>query len=157
VRFAVLALVVLVAALFQYGPAQVWNPFPDLVLACAAWAIVAGREEELLPRAWLIGGIADLVDPASAVFHLIFFAAAALAFVPLRPFLFHSHASSLALGAVLLLCAEYLMVGLVGGWWAALDGGWFAVAGLTVAAAIALGWLFEVIPEGWHPLGRLRA
>ena len=95
-RSAVLLLIALALCLVQYSWLARWPVTPDLPLALAAWAMVDGTEEGVLWRAWLVGVVADFVDPGSEYFHAIAFLLLALAYLPVRSLVFRTRSTGWA-------------------------------------------------------------
>jgi len=103
----------------------------------------------VLWRAWLIGVLHDLVDPASLSFHAMTYLLIAAAFLPLRRYVYQRHAN----GWVLWGGIAYLLVQLCDA--VVAEGGsrpWFVAAVSTAASAGLIGWLAEGLPRAFSPL-----
>ncbi len=153
-RSVVLLIIALALSLVQYSWLALWPVTPDLPLALAAWAMVDGTEEGVLWRAWLIGVVADFVDPGSEYFHAIAFLLLALAYLPVRSLVFRTRSTGWASWAA--VCS--LAVALADGWIAGFgDSTWKTMllgAGETAVCAMAVGWLFGGLPGTWQPVGK---
>jgi hypothetical protein len=154
VRSVVLLVIALALSLVQYSWLARWAVTPDLPLALAAWAMVDGTEQGVLWRAWLIGVVADFVDPGSEYFHAIAYLLLALAYLPVRSLVFRTRSTGWASWAA--VCS--LLAALADGWIAGFgDSTWRTMllsAGETAVCAMAVGWLFGGMPGAWHPVGK---
>lgn len=153
-RYAILVFIAVILGLLQYGPLARLPLAPDLLLALAAWAMVDGTEDGVLMRAWLIGLVADGLDPGSVTFHTIGFLALALAYLPVRDLFFRTRFTGWASWAA--ICA--LVLALADGWIAGFgDATAGRIAGhivLTAAIAMGIGWLFGGLPTAIQPVGK---
>ncbi len=153
VWFAVLALGF---AVVQQGRLVLDPGAPDMPLALAAWGMVDGDEDGVLPRAWIAGFCVDLIDPGSVCFHLVGFTLLALAFLPVRRLLFRTRGLAWALWALVctlvLAVADHRLAGLAVPWRAC-----WTTALMTAVAAIAIGGFFAWIPAELRPLGKAGA
>jgi hypothetical protein len=154
VRYVVLAIIALALSLLQYGWLARSQVTPDLPLALAAWAMVDGTEDGVLWRAWLVGLLADLIDPGSDCFHAVAFLLLALAYLPVRSLVFRTRVAGW--GGWAAICSLLLAIGdgWVGGFG---DSTWKTMAlaaAETALAAMAIGWLFGGLPGALQPVGR---
>jgi hypothetical protein len=154
VRFAVFLVSAFLLALLQHGLLAAWWWMPDLLLALAAWAMVDGPEEGVLPRVVAAGCIADAADPGSRCFHLVAWVLLAAALLPLRDFLFRSRALAWALWALVAAALLGLLDCLVSGPGDALPWRLWLAAGSTALACWGLGWLLGGLPDPWRPIAR---
>lgn len=154
VRYAVLVLIALMLGLLQYGPLARLPLAPDLLLAFAAWAMVDGTEDGVLMRAWLIGMVADALDPGSLTFHTLGFLALALAYLPVRDLIFRTRFTGWAGWAAICALTLALADGWVGGFGDATGGRILGNTVLTAIAAMGIGWLFGSLPTAVQPVGR---
>jgi hypothetical protein len=154
VRYLILVSIALVLGLLQYGPLARLSFPPDLLLAYAAWAMVDGTEDGVLMRAWLIGMVADGLDPGSDTFHAIGFLALALVYLPVRDLIFRTRFTGWAGWAA--ICA--LVLALADGWLAgfgeATAGRILGQVALTALLAMGIGWLFGGLPMAVQPVGK---
>lgn len=151
--FVVLVIVALMAASVQHGYLVDWPVAPDLPLALAAWAIAGGGARWMLLRAWLVGAMRDLADPASLCFHAVAYTVFALLFLPVRGVVYRGRGISWAFlasgGSLTLRWADR--------WWIGLDPFADFTTGLLVAictglAALAIGWLMQGLPIWLRPV-----
>ena len=136
------------ALLLQHGWLANAPLAPDLPLALAGWLLAAGGGRVLL-RAWLVGLLADLADPASTCAHAVAIPLAALA-APARQGLEPGAASLLAIPALLDLGLELGdaaagaggpgLIGLLGG------------AAATGLAGGSFALLFGGLGKDWNPV-----
>jgi hypothetical protein len=154
VRYLVLILITLVLAVLQYGWLSRWVSGPDLVLALAAWAMVDGTEEGVVMRAWVIGLVADAIDPGSTSFHALMFLALGVLYLPLRSVVFRSRITGWGAWAMI----GSLLCNLIDGWDAGFGDatGWsmLAAALWTGLAAMGMGWLLRGLPSALQPVGK---
>ncbi len=156
-RVTVYAVLALLFACLQHTVLAAWLIVPDLPLALAAWAMVDGEDDGVLTRAFISGFTADLLDPGAHSFHLLGYVALALAFLPLRAFVFRTRFTGWAgwaFAASLLLTAADRLVSAPGDVTAS---GALVIALLTAGAAIAIGWLAYGLPEKWRPVAKAGA
>lgn len=151
--FFVLILLAVVAAMVQHGTLVHWPVAPDLPLALAAWTIVGGGARWMLVRAWLVGAMRDLADPASLCFHAVAYTLFALLFLPARGVIYRGRGT----GWAVLAAGSSLVLRLADRWWIGIDP--FAdftlgllEALLTGLAALAIGWLFSGLPTWVRPM-----
>ncbi len=77
----VVAVLALLAALWQCGPLALWPVAPDLSAALAACLVVRTENHRLLLNLWVIGLIRDVVDPAATIVYAILFIVAAVGLI----------------------------------------------------------------------------
>ncbi len=152
-RLAWFALLALALSLVQHGRLVLDPAAPDLPLALAAWGMVDGDEDGVLPRAWIAGFCRDLVDPGSVCFHTVAYTALALGFLPLRAWVFRGRALGWALWAGVCALVLAMLDARLGGVGVAWRTCW-AMAVMTGVAAIALGWVFASLPATVSPVGK---
>jgi hypothetical protein len=154
VRYLILILIALALGILQYGCFSRWPTGPDLLLALAAWVMVDGTEEGMVMRAWLIGLMADMLDPGSISFHALTFLFLGIAYLPLRSVIFRTRITSWGAWALVGSLACNLIDGWVAGFGDAT--GWtMLVSGLwTALAAMGMGWLFRGLPNALQPVGK---
>ena len=154
VRYMVLILIAVALGILQYGCFARWVSGPELMLAFAAWAMVDGTEDGMLMRAWLIGLVADMLDPGSISFHALTFLFLGVAYLPLRSVIFRSRITGWGAGAMI----GSLTCNLIDGWVAGFGDatGWsMLVSSLwTALAAMGMGWLFRGLPKNLQPVGK---
>ena len=158
VNWLVLAVLAIIAALYDVGPLALWPVAPSAVVALAAWCGIKAGDREVLPRIWLIGIVTDAVDPGSVIFHAVVLVSSTLVLLPLRRFLFRQSYLAWALWAFCLVFMLALFDWGIGGGYPP-KGGWDAIIAsgtLTAVLVIPLGWLFDVLPPKIHPLGKNR-
>lgn len=154
VRYVMLILIALALGILQYGCFARWVSGPDLLLAFAAWAMVDGTEDGMVLRAWLIGLVADMLDPGSICFHALTFLTLAVMYLPLRAVIFRSRITGWGAWAFMgsLTCA------LIDGWTAGFGdatGGTMLLSALwTALAAMGIGWLLRGLPTALQPVGK---
>lgn len=154
----VLFIIAVLVALVQHGLLATVPLAPDLPLALAAWAVVAGGESGLLVRAWLVGMARDLIDPGSLCFHTFAYFLLALAFLPVRRLVHHDRAAGWMAYAAL----SYMALTVFDRWLAGMSVWWplaslLAVAGATALASVALGWTLSGLPKALRPTANLSA
>lgn len=156
-RHALFLFLVLCACLIQVSVLAAYPLMPELPLALAAWAMIAGTEEGVLGRAWATGLVYDLMDPGSEWFHVVTLVLLALALLPMRNLLFRRRWAAWAAWAAVCVLLVTLADAWVGGWGD--TDAWVLMAQmtLTAAAAAGLGWLMAAVPHPWHPLGKAGA
>ena len=153
-RYLILVFIALMLGLLQYGPlAQLPFP-PDLLLAFAAWAMVDGTEDGVLMRAWLIGMVADGLDPGSVTFHSIGFLTLALVYLPVRDLIFRTRVTGWAGWAATCALALALADGWISGFGDATAWRILGQVALTAVVAMGIGWLFGGLPMAVQPVGR---
>lgn len=152
-RLGLFLLIAVALCLLQHSLLAAWWWAPDLPLALAAWAMVDGDEDGVLLRALLLGLVRDLIDPGSEWFHAVAYTLLALAFLPVRGWLFRTRGLAWALWA----CVASLVLALADAATASLSCLDPAVLALMVPgtglAAIAVGWLFGGLPRALRPVG----
>ncbi len=149
-----LILITVLLAALQYGWLSRWVSGPDLVLALAAWAMVDGTEDGMVLRAWVIGLMADVIDPGSECFHALLFLGLAIAYLPLRSVIFRTRFTSWGAWAMIGSLIGNLVDGWVSGFGDAT--GWIMLVSSlwTALAAMAIGWLFRGLPGSLQPVGK---
>lgn len=154
VRYVTLIFIALALGILQYGGFARWTTGPDLLLAFAAWAMVDGTEDGMLLRAWLIGLVADMIDPGSICFHALTFLALGIMYLPLRAVIFRSRITGWGAWAFI----GSLTCNLIDGWTAGFGDatGWTLLlsAWWTALAAMGMGWLFRGLPTALQPVGK---
>ncbi len=154
VSYVILGIIALLAALAQFSVLSGWRAAPDLPLALAAWAMVDGTARGVIWRAWLIGGITDLVDPTPDVFASVAYVLLALAYLPIRNLVFRTRVAGWGVWAAI---ACLLVQGTDRWLHGAGDSVWqtqCTTTGLTALAAMGIGWLFGGLPGGLRPVAR---
>lgn len=153
-RWIVLIIIAVMLGLLQYGWTARWVSGPDLLLALAAWAMVDGTEDGMVMRAWLIGLIADMLDPGSECFHALMFLGLAVLYLPLRSVIFRSRVTGWAAWAFIGTMLSALVDGWVSGFGDAR--GWVLLLSAlwTAVAAMAIGGLFRGLPGPLQPVGK---
>jgi len=153
VGFIVLILAAVVLAVVQHGELVRWPWAPDLPLALVAWTIVAGNARSLLVRAWLVGAMRDIIDPASLCFHAVAYTLLAVAFLPVRAVVYRGR----GLGWAALAFSGSLILRWADRWWIGLppfasftEG--IAIATTTALAALFIGWLLGGLPTWLRPV-----
>jgi hypothetical protein len=157
VSWILLLLLAGIAALFELGPLCAWPLAPSAVCALAAWAGVNGSDRDVLPRVWLIGLVLDALDPGSTIFFSLALLLSTLAFFPLRRLFFRRSLLGWSLWCFALVLALSACDRLSGGH--PPIGGTAALlsrAFLSALLVIPLGFLLNVLPPRWHPLGDTR-
>ena len=153
-RFVVLIIIATALAVLQYSWFGAYPAAPNLLLALAAWAMVDGTQQGVIPRAWVIGTIADVFDPGSVVFHALTFITLAIIYLPIRSLIFRSRMTGWASWAFIATILVHLCDGWIAGFG---DGsGWnmiFSAMG-TAMVAVAFGWLLKGLPEVLQPVGK---
>jgi hypothetical protein len=151
-RWLLLALLALLAALVQHTVFGLGGVAPDLTLALAAWALVDGDDGTVPLRLFLIGALRDLVAPGSEAFHASVLLILAVLFWPARRLLLRRHPLGWAGAGVLLALAlpaiDAALYSAGGMWFSAVV--WSAV--LTGIAAVGCGWTFGGLPGRWRPV-----
>lgn len=156
-RFAVFVLIAIALCLVQYSLlARCWW-LPDLPLALAAWAMVDGPEEGVLPRVMAVGVLQDAAEPGSSCFHLVAYVLLALGMLVLRDFLFRTRTLAWALSAAAVSLLATLMDCLVSGAGDVLPWRLWIMALGAAGACIALGWLLGGLPQRLRPVARAGA
>ena len=153
-RYLVLIVIALALAVVQYGWWSRWVSGPDLMLALAAWAMVDGTEEGVVMRAWVIGLIADVIDPGSICFHALMFLGLGVAYLPLRSVIFRSRITGWGAWAMIGSLLSNLVDGWVAGFGDATGGSMLVASLWTGAAAMGLGWLLRGLPGPLQPVGK---
>jgi hypothetical protein len=155
VRLVYFAVIAILLACAQHGRLAWWGLAPDLPLALAAWSMVDGDDEGVVVRPWLVGLCRDLVAPGlgagGGCYYTIAYGCLGLCFLPLRSWLFRSRA--IAWGGWAFICSALLTLvdSRLGG--ISVSGGFLlAIACLTAAAAMVIGWLFGGLPLWLRPL-----
>ncbi len=154
VSYVILGIIALLAALAQFSVLSGWRAAPDLPLALAAWAMVDGTARGVIWRAWLVGGITDLVDPTPDIFASIAYVLLALAYLPIRNLVFRTRVAGWGVWAAI---ASLLVQGTDRWLHGAGDSVWqtqCTTTGLTALAAMGIGWLFGGLPGGLRPVAR---
>jgi hypothetical protein len=154
VRYVVLIIIATALAVLQCSWLGAYPTAPNLLLALAAWAMVDGTEHGVIPRAWVIGTIADIFDPASIAFHALTFMTLAIIYLPIRSLIFRSRITGWAAWAFIATMLFHLCDGWMSGFG---DGnGWylFLSATWTALVAVAFGWLLKGLPDVLQPVGK---
>ena len=154
VRYVVLIVIAFCFAVLQYGWLAHWITGPDLLIALAAWIMVDGTEDGVLMRAWVVGLVADMIDPGSDCFHSLMFLGLALAYLPVRSLVFRSRMTGWAAWAMICSLLSNLIDGWIGGFGDATGGTMWLSSLWTAAAAVAIGWLFRGLPAKLQPVGK---
>jgi hypothetical protein len=141
-------------ATVQYGWLSRWPSAPDLLLALAAWAMVDGTEDGVVLRAWLVGLLADALDPGSECFHALMFLGLALAYLSVRDLVFRSRITGWGVWALICSLVSALVDGWVSGFGDATGGSMVVSALWTALAAMGLGWLLRGLPGTLQPVGK---
>lgn len=152
-RLALFLLLAVLAAVVQHSLLAAWWWTPDLPLALAAWAMVDGDEDGVVIRALLLGMVRDLVDPGSEWFHAAAYAGLAIAFLPVRGYLFRTRGLAWALWAAI---CSLLLAGIdaLSTLFSAFDPLAVVCGALgTALAAMPIGWLFGGLPRPLRPVG----
>jgi hypothetical protein len=152
VRSFVLIIIAIALAVLQFTWLSPQVFMPHLLLALAAWAMVDGKEHGVLWRAWLIGLIADIFDPASLYFHSVLFVVLALIYIPVRSLVFRSRMTGWAAWAFIASMIMQLTDGWLTSFGDATGGTMLFSAGLTAITAMFFGWLFRGLPETLQPV-----
>jgi hypothetical protein len=152
VRSLVLIVIAIAFAVLQYAWLTSSVIMPHILLALAAWAMVDGKEQGVIWRAWILGFISDVFDPASYFFHSVMFVALALAYIPVRSLIFRSRMTGWAAWAFI----ASLVLQLTDGWLTSFGDatGWtmFFSACWTAILAVFFGWLLRGLPASWQPV-----
>ena len=152
-RWLLLILVAACLAVWQHTQLSLWNSWaPQLSVALMAWAVVDGDDGTVPLRAFLIGAITDLADPASDCFHAAVFTALAVPVWLLRQLLLRTHPLGWAGVAVLLSLLVTAIDAALSGVGDLTAGRALARALLTGLAAVLLGWLLGGLPGRWRPV-----
>jgi hypothetical protein len=154
VRHVMLILIALALGILQYGCFAPWITGPDLLLAFAAWAMVDGTEEGMLVRAWLIGLVADMLDPGSTCFHALTFLTLGIMYLPLRAVIFRSRITGWAAWAFIGSLTCNLIDGWTAGFGDATGSSMLLSALWTALSAMGIGWLFRGLPGPLQPVGK---
>ncbi len=130
---------------------------PDLPLALAMWAMVDGDEDGFIQRAWLVGVVRDLIDPAGGCFHSAAYLLLAAAYLPLRGIFFRTRGAGW--GTVTFAAAIVVpgLDGLVSGWGDLSPLQVVANAALTAGVAVCFGWVCNGLPPALSPVGKAGA
>jgi hypothetical protein len=141
VRLLLWILVALVLCVVQHTCLAGWTITPDLPLALAAYAVVAGLAQPWILRLWIIGPIRDVLDPGSEWFHAGVHVLFLLAVLPTQRWLPGPRWLALIVAGTSLALLHQALDILIGGpgawrWW---SGSLNAL--LTGGAAMAFGWL----------------
>ncbi len=156
-RHVVFVLIVIVLALMEGSVLATYTGAPDLLLAFAAWSIVAGDRRGMPLRIWLLGMLADLLIPGDIGYSLVLFGTGALLFLPVRSYLFATLPVSWLVVCIGLLLWEVPVYLLFHHSLPPLDAIWLVMCLSTLLLVVVIGWLAQAIPERLHPLGKLRA
>lgn len=154
VRYVVLIVIAVCFAVLQYGWLAHWITGPDLLIALAAWIMVDGTEDGVLMRAWVVGLVADMIDPGSECFHSLMFLGLALAYLPVRSLVFRSRMTGWGAWAMICSLLSNLIDGWIGGFGDATGRTMLLSSLWTAAAAVAIGWLFRGLPAKLQPVGK---
>lgn len=154
VRYVMLIVIALALGVLQYGGFARWVTGPDLLLAFAAWAMVDGTEDSMVLRAWLIGLVADMIDPGSICFHSLTFLFLAVAYLPLRSVIFRTRITGWGAWAMIGSLTCNLIDGWVAGFGDATGWSMLVSALWTALAAMGMGWLFRGLPKTLQPVGK---
>jgi hypothetical protein len=154
VRWIVLITIAFMLGLLHYSWTAQWISGPDLLLALAAWAMVDGTEDGMVMRAWVIGLIADMIDPGSECFHALMFLGLAVIYLPLRSVIFRTHVTSWAAWAFICTMLSALIDGWISGIGDARGLVLLVSALWTAVAAMVIGGLFRGLPVPLHPIGK---
>lgn len=153
-RHVILVIFAVMLGLLQYGPLARLPFPPDLLLAFAAWAMVDGTEDGVLMRAWLIGMVADGLDPGSVTFHAIGFLALALVYLPVRDLIFRTRFTGWAGWAAICTLVLALADGWITGFGEATGWRILGQVAMTAVMAMGLGWFFGGLPMAVQPVGK---
>ncbi len=154
VRYVVLIFVAVLLAVLQYSWFGNFPSAPNLLLALAAWAMVDGTQRGVVPRAWIIGTIADLFDPASIAFNALMFLSLAIIYLPVRALIFRSRMTGWAAWAFIAMMIMQFVDGSLYGFGDSNPLIMMIAASWTAIVAVALGWMFRGIPKTFHPIGQ---
>ncbi len=153
-RYLVLIVIAFALAVLQYGWLARWVSGPDLLMALAAWAMVDGTEDGVVMRAWLIGLVADVIDPGSVYFHALLFLGLGVGYLPVRSVVFRSRITGWGAGAMIGSLVGNLIDGWVGGFGDATGWSMMVSSLWTALAAMGLGWLLRGLPNALQPVGK---
>jgi hypothetical protein len=150
----VLIVIAVLLAVLQYSWFGNYPTAPNLLLALAAWAMVDGTQRGVIPRAWIIGTIADLFDPASIAFNAIMYLSLAVLYLPVRALIFRSRMTGWAAWAFIATMIARTIDGWMYGFGDSSPLVLVIAASWTAVAAVVLGWLLRGLPPVLQPIGQ---
>jgi hypothetical protein len=116
--------------------------------------MVDGTQAGVIPRAWIIGTIADLFDPGSTAFHALTFLTLAIIYLPIRSLIFRSRMTGWASWAFICTLLLHVCDGWVSGFGDGSTGNILLSALWTATIAVGIGWIFRGLPDSIQPVGK---
>ena len=114
----VVAILALLAALWQCGPLALWPVAPDLGAAVAAYLVTRVDNHRLLLRLWVVGLMRDVIDPGATIVYGLLYIVAALGLTAAR-----DHLPSWVVARVSVVAAALaLILRLADIWWSGMGG-----------------------------------